>query len=84
MYLISKYNKINLEQKIAQSLKALGDPSRKPGFNSLHPNGSSKPFVTPVPEDSMISSGHLGHHTQKYTTDMSAVKKLKRNPSRYS
>lgn len=31
MYLITKYNKINLSQKIAQWLKALGAPSRGPG-----------------------------------------------------
>lgn len=43
----------------AQQLRELADSSEGPEFDSQHPCGSSRPSITPVPEDFIPSSDLL-------------------------
>lgn len=49
------------------AVKSTGCPTRGPGIKSQHPDGVSKPSVTPVTDDPMaFSDMHVVHrHTQK-------------------
>lgn len=64
-------------KKNGSAVKSNGYSFRGPRFNSQHPQDSSQPHITPVPEESVSSSGLCGapgmHMTDMYT-DIHAIK----------
>ena len=56
------------------TVKSAGGSSREPGFNFLHPHGSSHLSVTPVPGDLMPSYRHT--HTNDTKAHKMLIKKI--------
>jgi hypothetical protein len=80
---INKEN-TNMVWRDGSAVKNTGCSSRRPGFNSQHPHGTSQLSVTPVPEDLAPFHRHAfrqntNAHKNKYLKKKTKTTKTERN-----